>query len=71
MCTGPVLREEEKKADDAAPAEEGGSFLMESLGDWNRAAWIGMAMAIPALHMDVSNRTTPGVDPIFVRPQTF
>jgi hypothetical protein len=47
---GPVLRDEEAAA---APAEEKGSFLLESLGDWNRAVPIGVAMAIPAVQLDV------------------
>ena len=48
--TGPVLRDEEKAAE---PAEEKGSFLLESLGDWHRAVPIGVAMAIPAVQLDV------------------
>lgn len=47
---GPVLRDEEKAAE---PAAEKGNFLMESLGDWNRAVPIGVAMAIPAVQMDI------------------
>jgi len=47
---GPVLRDEEKAAE---PAEEKGSFLLESLGDWHRAVPIGVAMAIPAVQLDV------------------
>jgi hypothetical protein len=49
-AVGPVLRDEEKAAE---PAAEKGNFLMESLGDWNRAVPIGVAMAIPAVQMDV------------------
>jgi len=46
---GPVLRDEEKQAE--APAK--GNFFLESLGDWHRAVPIGVAMAIPAVQLDV------------------
>merc|ERR1740117_126543 len=46
---GTVLREEEKESE--APAK--GNFFLESLGDWNRAVPIGVAMAIPAVQLDV------------------
>jgi len=46
---GPVLQSEEKN--EAPVAEE--TFFQACLGDWNRAVPMGVAMAIPAVHMDV------------------
>lgn len=46
---GAVLRDEEKAA---APVEKE-SFLMDTLGDWNRAVPIGVALAIPAVKLDI------------------
>jgi len=47
---GPVLRDEEKAVEEAPKK---GNFFVESLGDWHRAVPIGVAMAIPAVQLDV------------------
>jgi len=47
---GPVLRDEEAAAE---VVEEKENFFLASMGDWSRAVPIGVAMAIPAVQMDI------------------